>query len=49
MVKVTLVHSSIMAVGDWVCAILPIFLVWDVQMNKRMKVSVATILGIGTL
>lgn len=47
MVKVTLVHGSIMAVGDWMCAVLPIFLVWDLQMNKRTKTSVAMILAIG--
>lgn len=49
MVKVTLVHSSIMAAGDWTCAILPIFLVWNLQMNKRMKVSVAILLSIAAL
>lgn len=47
MIKVTLVHSSIMAAGDWICALLPIALVWDVQMNKRMKTSVALILALG--
>jgi len=46
MIDDMLVHSSIMSAGDWVCALLPIFLVWDLQMNKRLKFSVAVILAI---
>ena len=32
---------------DFSCAILPIFILWKVQMSKRAKVTVATILGVG--
>jgi len=49
MINITLVHSAIMAAADWTCAILPVFLVWDLKMNKRLKISVALILMIGAL
>jgi len=49
MINVTIGHSALMALGDWACGILPIFLVWNIQMNKRMKITVALILMIGAL
>ncbi|KAI0025865.1 hypothetical protein F4780DRAFT_233344 [Xylariomycetidae sp. FL0641] len=37
--------SSILT--DWTCAILPAFIVWEVQLHSRVKVSVAIVLGLG--
>jgi hypothetical protein len=45
----TYAHSAISAWADWTMGILPIFLVWDLAMNPRTKVSVALILALGAL
>jgi len=42
-------HSAVIGSSDLVFAILPIYLVWHLQMNKRMKFSVAGLLGVGAL
>jgi hypothetical protein len=45
----TYAHSGLSAVADWTLAILPVWLVWDLNMNPRTKVSVALILALGAL
>ena len=45
----TYAHSAISAWTDWTLGILPIFLVWDLAMNLRTKVSVALILALGAV
>jgi hypothetical protein len=45
----TYAHSAISASADWTLGILPIFLVWDLAMNPRTKVSVAVILALGAM
>lgn len=45
--NVTIVHSVIGAVCDIVFALLPIAMLWNVQLNKRAKVVVAVLLGMG--
>ena len=45
----TYTHSALSALADWTLGILPIFLVWDLNMNPRTKVSVALILALGAL
>ncbi|KAH8768053.1 hypothetical protein BGZ57DRAFT_766264, partial [Hyaloscypha finlandica] len=45
----TYAHSAISAWADWTLGILPIFLVWDLAMNPRTKVSVALILALGAI
>lgn len=45
----TYVYSGISCATDWILGIIPIFLVWNVQMNPRTKVSVALILGLGAM
>lgn len=45
----TYTHSALSAIADWTLGILPIFLVWDLNMNPRTKVSVAVILALGAL
>lgn len=34
---------------DWACAILPAFILWDVQMRLRVKASVAIVLALGVV
>ena len=48
-VNSTYVHGALNAISDWTLGILPIFLVWNLQMNTRTKVSVAIILSIGAM
>jgi hypothetical protein len=42
-------YSAITCAGDWTFSILPVFLVWDLQMSKKEKVSVTMILAVGAL
>ncbi|KAJ4394185.1 hypothetical protein N0V93_003402 [Gnomoniopsis smithogilvyi] len=46
---VTIAHSSVSAVADLVFAWLPIAMLWNVQLNKRTKVVVALLLGMGSV
>ncbi|KAK2763120.1 hypothetical protein FQN54_009755 [Arachnomyces sp. PD_36] len=41
--------SSTNIITDWACAIIPIPLLWNTQMNKRYKCSVAGLLGLGVV
>jgi hypothetical protein len=34
---------------DWFCALLPVPLLWNVQLNLNAKISVGVILGLGAL
>ncbi|KAM0227003.1 hypothetical protein ACHAP5_012267 [Fusarium lateritium] len=42
-------YSAISCLSDWTYSILPIFLVWKLQMSKRTKISVAGILAAGAI
>jgi hypothetical protein len=46
---ISICHAAMVTFSDWVLGILPIFLVWNLNMNIRTKVSVALILGLGAL
>jgi hypothetical protein len=35
--------------SDWIFAVLPIFLLWNVQLDWRVKLSVMGMLGLGIL
>ncbi|KAF2011409.1 hypothetical protein BU24DRAFT_435871 [Aaosphaeria arxii CBS 175.79] len=39
--------SAVSIVTDWFCALIPIPLLWKVQMDKRIKMSVVALLGLG--
>ncbi|KAF2495000.1 hypothetical protein BU16DRAFT_562621 [Lophium mytilinum] len=39
--------SGVNVVTDWTCAILPAFILWDIQMRTKLKFSVCVILGMG--
>ncbi|TEY35781.1 hypothetical protein BOTCAL_0579g00040 [Botryotinia calthae] len=41
--------TAVNIVTDWFCAILPIPLLWNVQLNRNAKLSVGFILGLGAL
>lgn len=45
----TYAHSALSVWADWTLALLPISLVWDLDMNPRTKVSVVIILALGAL
>lgn len=42
-------YSALVCVGDWTYAVLPVFLIWKLQMNKRSKTVVALILAMGAM
>ncbi|KAG9242572.1 hypothetical protein BJ878DRAFT_388800, partial [Calycina marina] len=48
-VSATYGYSAILCLGDWIFAILPVFMVWDLQMNRSTKISVASILAMGAI
>lgn len=43
------IGTSIQVATDWVVAITPFFIVRNLQMNQRKKISVCAILGLGVL
>lgn len=43
------VYSSVNIVLDWLYAILPMPLLWNLQMNTRVKLSVMFVLSLGVL
>lgn len=49
LINFTYAFSGISVVSDCIIGILPIFLVWKLQMNLRMKLSVAAILSLGAV
>ena len=42
-------YSAISCAGDWTFSILPVFLVWNLQMGRKEKISVVMILAVGAL
>ena len=42
-------YSAISCASDWTYSILPMFLVWKLQMSKRTKISVVAILAAGAM
>lgn len=45
----TYAHSGISAMADWTLGLLPIWLIWGLQMNQRTKISIVILLGLGIL
>ncbi|KAE9363787.1 hypothetical protein N431DRAFT_422815 [Stipitochalara longipes BDJ] len=48
-VNATYAYSAISCAADWTLGLLPISLVWNLQMNPRTKLSVAAILALGAI
>ena len=42
-------HSTLSSIADWTYAILPIFMVWNLNLEKRTKFLVSFILGFGAI
>lgn len=36
-------------IADWMLAILPATVVWQAQLDKRTKISISIILGLGSM
>ncbi|KAE8154884.1 hypothetical protein BDV25DRAFT_170995 [Aspergillus avenaceus] len=49
LVDIAYTHSVIAAVCDLTLGILPLFMIWKLQMNVRAKLSLGAILGLGCL
>lgn len=45
----TFAHSAISATADWILGLLPIWVIWNLKMNVRTKVSVGIVLSFGLL
>lgn len=41
--------SASSIITDWACAILPCFIVWKLNMKRKLKVSVAVVLALGAV
>lgn len=48
-VNATYAYSAISCVADWTMAIIPVFIIWNLQMNVRTKISVAMVLSMGAM
>ena len=42
-------YSAISCVADWTLGIIPVFMVWNLQMNSRTKLSVGAVLAVGAM
>ncbi|KAH6715443.1 hypothetical protein DL95DRAFT_445826 [Leptodontidium sp. 2 PMI_412] len=42
-------HGTIIAISDFFFAALPMFVVWSLQMDRKMKVSVSVLMGFGAI
>lgn len=47
LIAIAYVYSIVATICDLILGLLPAFLVWNLQMNVRTKVALATILGMG--
>ncbi|RDW89746.1 hypothetical protein BP6252_01778 [Coleophoma cylindrospora] len=48
-IDATYVYSAISCWADWTLGVIPVFLVWNLQMNSRTKLSVGCILAVGAV
>jgi hypothetical protein len=48
-VNIVYAYSAITCVGDWILAIVPCILVWNLQMKKTQKAFVVAILAMGAV
>ncbi|KAF1960140.1 hypothetical protein CC80DRAFT_438682 [Byssothecium circinans] len=47
--NVTYFFSAVCIVTDWTCAILPVFVIWGIQLSRNAKIYVGVILALGVL
>ncbi|KAH7051360.1 hypothetical protein B0J12DRAFT_753062 [Macrophomina phaseolina] len=48
-ITLSYVVSAVNIATDWTCAIMPIFVLWDIQLKPRVKVVACGVLGMGVL
>lgn len=48
-VDATYAYSAVSCLADWTLGIVPVFIIWNLQMNPRTKLSVALILAVGAM
>jgi hypothetical protein len=48
-VKMTIMSTVIGALTDWIFGLLPIYLLWNLQMSKQKKIGVCFLLCLGIL
>uniref|UniRef100_A0A8H7K799 Rhodopsin domain-containing protein n=1 Tax=Bionectria ochroleuca TaxID=29856 RepID=A0A8H7K799_BIOOC len=48
-VAITFITSGVNIVTDWICTILPIFIIWKLQMPKQRKIALCAVLGLDLL
>jgi hypothetical protein len=45
----TYASSAISSFIDWVFGLLPVLIIWDLQINRRKKIALGMIMGIGAM
>lgn len=45
----TIALSAVSAVSDWILGLLPIAVLWNVQLSRRTKAAISLLLGVGLL
>lgn len=48
-VNATYAYSAISCFADWSLGLMPVFLIWNIQMDTRTKLSVVAILSVGAM
>ena len=48
-IGITYALGAVNAFADWAFGILPIFIVWDLQMNRKTKIMVVAILAFAAM
>ena len=47
--KIGYAHMAVSFVADWTLGLLPVWLLWNVQISRMRKAGVACLLGLGLL
>ncbi|KAF1937748.1 hypothetical protein EJ02DRAFT_475982 [Clathrospora elynae] len=47
LINITYFQSASSVITDWTCAILPVFILWNVKLRYRIKLPVAIVLALG--
>ncbi|KAF2642450.1 hypothetical protein P280DRAFT_447850 [Massarina eburnea CBS 473.64] len=47
--KVTYFFGAVCIITDWICAILPAFVIWSIQLSRKAKIYISVMLAMGVL
>lgn len=47
--RATIAHSILSSMNDFTLALLPIAMLWNINLDKKTKVTISTLLGLGVL